>query len=94
LVGLSFAHKIASGYYIPCPADQQATAKILEQLKPLFDDTNKLWVGQNIKYDLIVMKWYGVELKGEIFDTMLAHYLIEPEGRRNMDLLECAVFAI
>jgi len=87
LVGLSFAHKIASGYYIPCPADQQATAKILEQLKPLFDDTNKLWVGQNIKYDLIVMKWYGVELKGEIFDTMLAHYLIEPEGRRNMDLL-------
>ena len=87
LVGLSFAHKIASGYYIPCSADQQATAKILEQLKPLFDDTNKLWVGQNIKYDLIVMKWYGVELKGEIFDTMLAHYLIEPEGRRNMDLL-------
>jgi DNA polymerase-1 len=87
LVGLSFSYKPGSGYYIPCPADQRATAKILEQFKPLFDDSDKIWVGQNIKYDLIVMKWYGIELKGEIFDTMLAHYLIEPEGRRNMDLL-------
>jgi DNA polymerase-1 len=86
-VGLSFAYKTGSAYYIPCPADREATGKILRQLKPLFDDAGKLWVGQNIKYDLIVMKWYGVELKGEIFDTMLAHYLIEPEGRRNMDLL-------
>ena len=87
LVGLSFSYKPGTGYYIPCPKDLQITAKILEQFKPLFDDTNKIWVGQNIKYDLIVMKWYGVELKGEIFDTMLAHYLIEPEGRRSMDLL-------
>ena len=54
---------------------------------PLFNDENKIWVGQNIKYDLLVLKWYGVELKGKIFDTMLAHYVIESEGRRNMDLL-------
>ncbi len=87
LVGLSFAYNPGSGYYIPCRKDQQATAKILSHFQSLFDDRNKLWVGQNIKYDLIVMKWYGIELKGEIFDTMLAHYLIEPEGRRNMDLL-------
>jgi len=87
LVGLSFAYNPGSGYYIPCRKDQQATAKILSHFQSLFDDRNKLWVGQNIKYDLIVMKWYGIELKGEIFDTMLAHYLIEPEGRRNMDEL-------
>jgi len=87
LVGLSFAHKPGIACYIPCPKDQQKTAKILSRFKPLFDDTGKVWVGHNIKYDLIVMKRYGVELKGEVFDTMLAHYLIEPEGRRNMDLL-------
>ena len=46
-----------------------------------------MWVGHNIKFGVIVMKWYGIELKGEIFDTMLAHYVIEPEGKRNMDLL-------
>jgi DNA polymerase-1 len=53
----------------------------------LFSDESKIWIGQNIKYDLLVLKWYGVELKGKIFDTMLAHYVIESEGRRNMDLL-------
>ena len=53
----------------------------------LFNDENKIWIGQNIKYDLLVLKWYGVELKGKIFDTMLAHYVIEPDGKRSMDLL-------
>ena len=46
-----------------------------------------MWVGQNLKYDMLVLKWYGVELKGDIFDTMLAHYVIEPDGKRSMDIL-------
>ena len=87
LVGLSFSVKPHEGYYIPCPPDMQATKLILTQLMPLFHDSSKVWVGQNIKYDLLVLKWYGVELTGNLFDTMLAHYVIEPEGKRGMDLL-------
>lgn len=87
LVGLSFSIKQGEAYYIPCPANQEATFKILAQLQPLFSNTEITWVGQNLKYDLLVMKWYAIELKGKLFDTMLAHYLIEPEGRRSMDLL-------
>jgi DNA polymerase-1 len=55
--------------------------------KPLFEDETKVWIGQNIKYDMLMLKWYGFELKGDIFDTMLAHYVIEPEGKSNMDAL-------
>lgn len=87
LVGISFSFRIHEGYYIPCPADRQETERILGLLQPLFDSTSMNWVGQNLKYDLLVLKWYGVEPKGKLFDTMLAHYLIEPEGRRSMDLL-------
>lgn len=87
LVGISFSYKAGEGYYIPCPADIKATEAILAQLAPLFNDANKRWVGQNIKYDLLVLKNYGVVPAGSLFDTMLAHYLIEPEGRRSMDLL-------
>ncbi|MBN8665044.1 MAG: DNA polymerase I [Chitinophagales bacterium] len=87
LVGISFSYKAGEGYYIPCPADRKATETILTQLAPLFNDANKRWVGQNIKYDLLVLKNYGVVPSGSLFDTMLAHYLIEPEGRRSMDLL-------
>lgn len=87
LVGLSFSIKAGQGYYIPCPADQEATKNILQWLRPLFDDENKLWIGQNLKYDLLVLKWYNIALKGSIFDTMLAHYVIEPDGKRNMDFL-------
>ncbi len=86
LVGISFSYNPGEGYYIPCPGGEQ-TQKILNKLSPLFNDNTKTWIGQNIKYDLIIMKWNGVELKGKLFDTMLAHYLIEPEGRRSMDLL-------
>jgi len=86
LVGVSFSYKPTQGFYIPCTGAER-TQQVLQQLTPLFNDATKIWVGQNIKYDIIVMKWYGVELKGQIFDTMLAHYLIEPEGRRGMDLL-------
>lgn len=87
LVGLSFAFQTSKAYYIPCPNDKNLTNEILKILHPLFEKEEILWVGQNIKYDLLVLKWYGIELKGRIFDTMLAHYLIEPEGRRSMDLL-------
>ncbi len=87
LVGLSFSYKKSEGYYIPCPPEEEKTREILQYFVPLFADESKLWVGQNIKYDLIVLKWYGIEVKGKLFDTMLAHYVIESEGRRNMDLL-------
>jgi DNA polymerase I len=87
LVGLSFAVVPGEAFYIPCPADQAATKKILELFAPLFQDEKMIWIGQNIKYDMLVLKWYGIELKGNIFDTMLSHYVIEPDGKRSMDLL-------
>lgn len=87
LVGLSFSVEKNKAFYIPCPPEQEKTKEILDQLKPLFNRTDITWVGQNAKYDLLMLKWYGIEPKGSIFDTMLAHYVIEPEGRRSMDLL-------
>jgi DNA polymerase-1 len=87
LVGMSFAVKTGEAYYVPCPADQQQCKILLQHFKVLFEDANKTWIGQHIKYDLLVMKWYDVEFKGTFFDTMLAHYVIEPEGKRSMDEL-------
>ncbi|SEK79611.1 DNA polymerase I [Chitinophaga rupis] len=87
MVGMSFACCKHEGWYVPVPTDQQATKAILETFRPLFENEQITFVGQNIKYDMLVLKWYGLEIKGPIFDTMLAHYLIEPEGRRGMDLL-------
>jgi DNA polymerase-1 len=87
LVGLSFSYVDGEGYYVPCPEDEETVIHILNHFKNLFADESILWIGQNIKYDLLVLKWYGFELKGKVFDTMLAHYVIESEGRRNMDLL-------
>lgn len=87
LVGLSFSFKAAEGYYVPCPDDEEQVVRLLKEFEPVFSDPSKIWIGQNIKYDLLVLKWYGVEFTGSLFDTMLAHYVIESEGRRNMDLL-------
>lgn len=87
LVGLSFAVKPGEGWYVPCPENKEETLTILEKFKTLFEDESKTWIGQNLKYDLLMLKWYGHTLKGNIFDTMLAHYVTEPEGKRNMDLL-------
>ncbi len=87
LVGLSFAVKPGEAWYVPCPADQKRTKEILAHFDPLFSDKKKTWIGQNTKYDLLVLKWYGVELAGKLFDTMLAHYVIEPDGKRSMDIL-------
>jgi DNA polymerase-1 len=87
LVGLSFSIKPGEGYYIPCPADKTETQNILAQFASIFNDENKTWIGQNLKYDLLVLKWYNAQLMGKTFDTMLAHYVIEPDGKRSMDLL-------
>ena len=87
LVGLSFSVKKGEAYYVPCPDDQKRTKEILAHFESLFADKKKIWIGQNCKYDLLVLKWYGVELAGNLFDTMLAHYVIEPDGKRSMDLL-------
>lgn len=87
LVGLSFSIKEGEGYYVPCPADRGACIVLLKKFQNLFDDETKIWIGQNIKYDMLMLKWYGFELKGNIFDTMLAHYVIEPDGKRSMDAL-------
>lgn len=87
IVGMSFAFEKNKGYYIPFSNDQKAVKEKLLLLEPLFLNENICWIGQNIKYDLLILKWYGIEPKGSLFDTMLAHYVIEPEGRRSMDLL-------
>ena len=90
LVGLSFSNTPHAGYYLPIANDgdgEDGAKYILEKLKPLFEDESITWIGQNLKYDFLVLKWYGVVLKGKTFDTMLAHYVIEPEGRRSMDIL-------
>jgi DNA polymerase-1 len=87
LVGLSFSIKPGEAFYVPCPADQQRTKEILTHFEPLFSDKAKTWIGQNTKYDMLVLRWYGIELAGNIFDTMLAHYVIEPDGKRSMDIL-------
>lgn len=86
LVGMSFSYQAGEAYYIPL-FEGEKTKAIVQKFKPLFDSSHITWVGQNLKYDMLIMKWYGIELKGNLWDTMLAHYVIEPEGRRGMDLL-------
>jgi len=87
LVGLSFSVTKGEAYYVPCPVDRDACIQLLNNFQPLFSNLNITWVGQNIKYDLLMLKWYGFELLGNIFDTMLAHYVIEPDGKSSMDSL-------
>ena len=87
IVGMSFSVKPAEGFYLFCPADQQETSRRLKFFEPLFNDASKTWVGHNIKYDMLIMKWQGIEIAGNIFDSMLAHYVIEPDGKNGMDAL-------
>jgi DNA polymerase-1 len=87
LVGLSFSIKPGEGYYIPVPADREEALKIVEEFRTVLEDENILKIGQNIKYDMLILKWYGISVKGRLFDTMLAHYLIDPDTRHNMDVL-------
>jgi len=87
LVGMSFSVTPGEAYYVPCPENREDCIKLLSKFKSLFGDTSKTWIGQNIKYDLLLLKWYDTTLSGNIFDTMLAHYVIEPDGKRSMDVL-------
>jgi DNA polymerase-1 len=87
LVGLSFSWKPGEAYYVPVPANREETLRILKAFKPLFENPNRIWIGQNVKYDILVLKWYNIEIRGKIFDTMLAHYVIDPDGKRGMDML-------
>ena len=87
MVGMSFSTKAGEGYYVPLPADLPDAQAIIEEFRPLFEDKTVKKIGQNIKYDLILLKWYGVEMKGVEFDTMIAHYLIEPDLRHNMNYM-------
>ena len=87
LVGLSFAWKAGEGYYVPVPADQKLAKVVVDKFKPVLENESIQLIGQNIKYDFLIMKWYGIELKGQLEDSMLAHYLLEPELRHNMDYL-------
>ena len=87
LVGLSFAVEPHKAFYVPVPANHEEALKILEIFKPLYEDPAILKVGQNLKYDLEVLRNYNIRLQGPMWDTMIAHYLIQPELRHNMDFM-------
>lgn len=87
LVGMSFALKENEAYYVPVPEDQTEAKRIVSIFKDALENVNSLKIGQNIKYDYILLRNYGVTLKGNFFDTMIAHYLLQPEQRHNMDYL-------
>ena len=87
LVGLSFSCQENEAFYVPIPANREEAQKIVNLFKPAYEREDCLKIGQNIKYDLLVLQNYGVQLKGELFDTMIAHYVMQPELRHNMDYL-------
>jgi len=87
LVGLSFAIKAAEAWYVPVPADQEEVKSIVNEFKPVLENAEIGKIGQNLKFDILMLKWYGVEVKGDLFDTMMAHYIIDPDTRHGMDIL-------
>ncbi len=87
LVGMSFAMQAHEAYYVPIPADRAAAEEVVEIFRSVLEREEIMKVGQNIKYDYIVMRNYGITLRGKMFDTMVAHYLLQPEQRHNMDYL-------
>lgn len=87
LVGLSFALEEKKAYYVPVPEQTEEAQNIVNRFKAIYENPNTLKVGQNIKYDLEVLRSYGVALQGPLFDTMVAHYLLQPELRHNMDFM-------
>ena len=87
MVGLSFCMQPRKAYFIRLPNEYNDACQIVQEFKPIFENTEKLKIGQNLKFDMEMLKWYDVEVKGPLFDTMLAHYLIEPDMRHNMDYL-------
>ena len=87
LVGLSFAVKEFEAFYVPIPAEREKALQIVNIFKPAYEDPKILKVGQNLKYDLEVLRNYNIQLQGPLWDTMIAHYLIQPELRHNMDFM-------
>ena len=87
LVGIAFSWNVGKGFYLPFPEDQLAAKEKIELVRPFFESDTIEKIGQNLKYDIKVMHRYGVDVKGKLFDTMLAHYLINPDMRHNMDVL-------
>lgn len=85
LVGLAFSIKAGEGYYVPTPADQSQTQEIVDRFKTVLENPAIQKIGQNLKYDMQVMRNYGCMIQGELFDTMLAHYVNRPEAKHNMD---------
>lgn len=87
LVGMSFCWKKNEAFFVLLPENRDEAQKIVDQFKTLFENDKILKIGQNLKFDVLMLKQYGVEVKGELFDTMIAHYLIQPELRHGMDAL-------
>jgi DNA polymerase-1 len=87
LVGIAFSWEVGKGFYVPFPEDRNEAQAIIEQLRPFFEAENIEKIGQNLKYDIKVLAKYDITVKGKLFDTMLAHYLINPDMRHNMDVL-------
>lgn len=87
LVGLAFSVKKGEAYYVPFSSDQKEAKALLNKFKSVFEDDTKEVIAQNLKYDLTVLKNYDIELKGKFFDTMIAHYLLEPDQKHGMDIL-------
>ena len=87
LVGLSFSVKEHEAFYVPVPSEREEAEKVVAIFKPIYENERILKVGQNIKYDIEVLRHYGVEVRGRLFDTMIAHYLLQPELRHNMDYM-------
>ena len=87
LVGMSFSYKENQAFYVPVPQDREGAQKIVDKFKPVFENEKSIKVGQNIKYDMIVLANYGVGIKGQMFDTMIAHYVLQPELHHGMDYL-------
>ena len=87
MVGMSFAVEGGRAWYVAVPENQAEAQEFVDAFRPFFENEGQIKVGQNLKYDLTILSHYGVEVKGELFDTMLAHYVVEPEQRHNMDYL-------
>jgi len=87
LVGLSFAVKPTEGWYVPVPIDEAGIKAIVNEFKEVLEDASIGKIGQNIKFDILMLKWYDVQLQGDLFDTMMAHYIIDPDTRHGMDVL-------
>jgi DNA polymerase-1 len=87
LVGISFSYEKGKGYYVPFPESQDEAQVLIDKFRPFFENENIEKIGQNLKYDLKILSNYGITVKGKLFDTMIAHYLINPDMRHNMDIL-------